>query len=137
MSEQNKAVARRIYNEVFGQGRLDVIDELLDPNFVEHEEFPGLSPGREGLKQFVALFRAAFPDLLLVVEDLIAEGDRVAARITFSGTHQGPFMDMAPTGKRISVGAVEFVRIANGRIMEHWGVTDQMSMMQQLGAIPE
>lgn len=136
MSEQNKALARRMYHEVFGQGKLDLIDELVDPNFVEHEELPGLSPGREGLKEFFAMFRNAFPDLQFAVEDMIAEGDKVAARFTISGTHRGQFLDMAPTGRQISVGGIEILRFSNGKVMEHWGMTDQMSMMQQLGAIP-
>ena len=137
MSEQNKAIVRRLYDEAVGQGKFDVIDELVDPNVVEHEEFPGSSPGREGVKELFAMFRGAFPDLEFVAEDMIAEGDKVAARITVRGTHKGPFLDIAPTGKQVSVSAIDIFRFANGKIVEHWGVMDQMSMMQQLGAIPQ
>ena len=83
------------------------------------------------------MFRGAFPDLEFVAEDMIAEGDKVAARITVRGTHKGPFLDIAPTGKQVSVNAIDIFRFANGKIVEHWGVMDQMSMMQQLGAIPQ
>jgi steroid delta-isomerase-like uncharacterized protein len=138
MSEQNKAIARRFYDEVVSQDKLDLIDELVDPNVVEHEEFPGLSPGREGVKEFFAMFRSAFPDLQFTIEDMVAEGDKVAARVTVRGTHKGPFLDIAtPTGKQITVGVIDIFRFASGKIVDHWGVTDQMSMMQQLGAIPQ
>ena len=137
MSEQNKVIVRRMYDEVVGQGKLDLIDELVDPDVVEHEEFPGISPGREGVKEFFSMFRNAFPDLQFAVEDMVAEGDKVAARITIRGTHKGPFLDIAPTGKQITVDAIDIFRFASGKIVDHWGVTDQMSMMQQLGAIPQ
>ena len=137
MSEQNKVIVRRMYDEVVGQGKLDLIDELVDPDVVEHEEFPGIPPGREGVKEFFSMFRSAFPDLQFAVEDMVAEGDKVAARITIRGTHKGPFLDIAPTGKQITVDAIDIFRFASGKIVDHWGVTDQMSMMQQLGAIPQ
>ena len=137
MSEQNKVIVRRMYDEVVGQGKLDLIDELVDPDVVEHEEFPGIPPGREGGKEFFSMFRSAFPDLQFAVEDMVAEGDKVAARITIRGTHKGPFLDIAPTGKQITVDAIDIFRFASGKIVDHWGVTDQMSMMQQLGAIPQ
>ena len=137
MSEQNKVIVRRMYDEVVGQGKLDLIDELVDPDVVEHEEFPGIPPGREGVKEFFSMFRSAFPDLQFAVEDMVAEGDKVAARITIRGTHKGPFLDIAPTGKQITVDAIDIFRFASGKIVDHWGVTDQMIMMQQLGAIPQ
>ena len=137
MSEQNKAIVRRMYDEVVGQGKLDLIDELVDPDVVEHEEFPGIPPGREGVKEFFSMFRSAFPDLQFAVEDMVAEGDKVAARITIRGTHKGPFLDIAPTGKQITVDAIDIFRFASGKIVDHWVVTDQMIMMQQLGAIPQ
>lgn len=134
MKEQNRALARRFYEEVVGQRRLDLIDELVAPTFVEHEEFPGLAPGREGVKQFFGMFLEAFSDMHFHIKDMIAEGDRVVARITMHGTHDGEFMGMAPTGKEISVKTIDILRFADGKVVEHWGVTDQVSMMEQLGA---
>ncbi len=136
MTEQNKALLRRFYEEVIGEGKLDLIDELIAPDFVEHEEFPDLPPGREGVKQVFAMFLEAFPDLHFHIKDLVAEGDKVVARVTMHGTHEGSFMGIAPTGKEIFVQAIDILRFADGKAIEHWGVTDQMSMMQQLGANP-
>ena len=136
MSEENKALMRRLYDEVVNAGRLELIDELLAPDLIEHEEFPGLSTGREGVRQFFTMMRTAFPDLKMTADDLIAEGDKVAARITMSGTHRGEFMGIAPTGKTVSVSSIDIVRFAGGKAAEHWGVTDTAAMMEQLGALP-
>lgn len=136
MSEENKAFMRRFYAEVFNAGKLELIDELLAPDFVDHEEMPGLPPTREGVKQAFAMFRNAFPDLQVTAEDMMAEGDKVVARITMTGTHQGEFMGLAPTGKKIAVSGIDIIRFAGGKAVEHWGQTDTLSLMQQLGAIP-
>jgi predicted ester cyclase len=135
MSEQNKAVFRRIVDEVFNQGKLTTADEL-GTGYVEHTPAPGQAPGIEGFKQMVQMFRGAFPDLRLKIEDLIAEGDRVVARMTTSGTHQGEFMGLAPTGKRFTISEIHILRIANGKVLEHWGISDDFGMLQQLGAVP-
>lgn len=82
------------------------------------------------------MIRAAFPDLHVTVEDMVAEGDKVVARVTMSGTHKGEFMGIAPTGKQITVGIIEILRIAGGKVVEHWNVVDSLGMMQQLGAVP-
>ena len=137
MSEANKATAMRFYEEVVAQGNLDLIDELVHENHVEHEEFPGLNPGREGVKEFFGMFRNAFPDLKFTVEDMMADGDKVVARVTVEGTHRGPFLDMEPTGHTISVPTVDIMRFADGKMVEHWGVTNELRMMQDLGIIPE
>lgn len=137
MSEQIKARVRQFYDEVVNTGDLDRVDEFCTEDFVDHEEFPGIPPDREGVKQFFAMTRAAFPDFRMDVEELIVEGDRVAVRATMSGTHQGEFLGMPATGRRFSVIAVDILRIVDEeRAAEHWGVTDVMSLMQQLGAIP-
>ena len=133
MSEDNKALVRRFYDEVIGQGKLELIDELVAPDFIEHEEFLDVPPGREGVKQVFAMFLEGFPDLHFHVKDLIAEGDKVVAWVTMHGTHKGSFMGMEPTGKEIFVQVIDILRFADGRAVEHWGVTDQMSMMEQLG----
>jgi len=136
-TEENKVLLQRFYDEVFNQGNLDVADELIAADAVEHEAFPGLEgSGPEVAKQFVALIRSAFPDVRVHAHDMIAQGDRVAARITFTGTHQGEFLGIPPTGKQIEVGTMDIVRVANGKMVEHWGITDNLTMMQQLGVVP-
>ncbi len=135
--EENNAVTmKRFYEEVVNKGNLKLIDELVAAEFVEHEELPGMKPGREGLKDFFTMFRAAFPDLQFQVNDLVAKGDKVWAYITIRGTHKGQFMDMAATGKKIEIKGFDIIRLVNGKAVEHWGLTDTMTMMQQLGAIP-
>ncbi len=100
MSEENKAVALRYLEEAINQRNLDVLDDIFSPKFVDHTAVPGQAPGIEGLKQFFAMMRAGFPDFSASVEDLFAEGDRVAIRFTFRGTHQGEFMDISPPANR-------------------------------------
>lgn len=134
--EQNKVLLSRMIKEVFNQGKTGLIDDLLAPDFVEHEELPpGIPPGREGLKQVSSLFRRAFPDLKVRIDDTIADGDKVVVRCTWSGTHKGEFMGIPPTGKSVSFGVIDIVRFAGGMIVEHWGQMDAMRMMQQLGAV--
>ena len=134
--EKNLALARRMYKEVVNEGNIELIDEMVSADVIEHEEMPGLEPNREGVKQFFTMFRSAFPDLRFHVEELLASGDKVVARLLIQGTHKGEFMGMAPTGKKINVKAIDILRMADGKVAEHWGVTDTMTMMQQLGAIP-
>jgi steroid delta-isomerase-like uncharacterized protein len=136
MEEDRKTLLRRFYEEV-SAGNLGVIDETIADNFIDHEEFPGIEPNKEGVKQFFAMFRAAFPDFRLEAHEILAEGDLLCARATFTGTHQGDFMGMPPTGKRIEIGGFDMLRFREGRITEHWGLMDAMTMMQQLGAIPQ
>ncbi len=136
MSEQNKAKMRRFYDEVFNAGNIAVVDELVASDFVDHEEFPGLSGDRDGLKQFVTMMRTAFPDARMDVDDLIAEGDKVVARLTMSGTQRGDFAGIPASGKRFSVPTIDIIRFDDGKAVEHWGATDSAKMMEQLGAIP-
>ena len=134
--EENKRIAHRIY-EIINSGNVAEVDQVIARDIVDHEEMPGLEgSGVERFKQFLSIFRAAFPDLRMSAEDVIAEGDRAAVRYTMTGTHRGEFMGMAPTGKQITVAGIEIIRVAGGKAVEHWGVTDQMAMLQQLGAIP-
>lgn len=135
-TEENKAVSRRFYEEVINQKNLAAIDEVAGENYVSHGFPPGLPPGREGLKVFISVFHAAFPDGHLSIDQMIAEGDTVAARLTFRGTHTGAFQGIPPTGKKVTVPATDIARFANGKLVEHWGGPDQMSLMQQLGVIP-
>lgn len=134
--KKNLAVNKRFFNEVVNQGKLDLIDELFSPDFVEHEAFPGLQPNREGVKQFFRMFRQAFPDVKFKLEFTFAKDDKVVSYITISGTHKGEFMGMAASGKQINIKAIDIVRFKDGKAVDHWGVTDAMAMMEQLGAIP-
>ena len=136
-TEQNKALVRQLVEEVINQGNISMIDELLIPDFVEHEELPpGIPPGREAPKALFTMLRSAFPDLKATIEHLIAEGDEVVLHMTWTGTHEGEFMGIPPTGKRISINVIDILGIAEGKFVEHWGQMDSMGMMQQLGAIP-
>lgn len=135
-SEQHKELYRRFIEECFTGGNLDLIDDMIGPNAVDHQAPPGLAPGAEGLKQLLTMFRSAFPDLRATVEQVIAEGDTVAARFTMSGTHQGEFFGIPPTGKRMEITGIDVVRFENGKMVEHWGNQDDLGMMQQLGVIP-
>ncbi len=135
-AQENKALVRRFVDEVQSGGNIDAIDELCSPEFVNHSAPPGVPSNCEGVKQVTAMFRQAFPDSYFTVEDMIAEGDKVATRKTFRGTHQGQFMGIPPTGRRVSIGLIDIVRIADGRVVEHWSMGDNLGMMQQLGVIP-
>ena len=136
-AEQNKALIRQMVEEVFNKGNFDKVDEYLAPNFVEHEELPpGIPRGREGLKVLTAMMRSAFPDFKATFHDVITEGDKVVIRMTWSGTQKGEFMGIPPTGKSISIGVIDIIRVTGDKGVEHWGVMDSMLMMQQLGAIP-
>lgn len=132
MSEANKAAVRRFYEEL-NKGNLAAIDEFVAHDFVEHDEFPGLEPTREGVKQLFQMMMAAFPDLEMVAEDMVSEGDKVFVRARMRGTHQGEFMGIPATGRRFDVPMGDFVRFTDGKVIEHWGATDTGMMMQQLG----
>ncbi len=134
-TEQNKAIVRRVY-EIFNAQDLDALDELAAPNFVDHNPSPGQAPGLEGTKQAFRMFFAAFPDFQITVEDMIAEGDKVVARVRVTGTHQGEFMGIPATGVQFTQTGIDIVRIANGKGVERWGEFDNLGLMQQLGVIP-
>ena len=138
MSEENKAIARRALEEVFsGQGNLDVADELFAPDYVGHDPAsPEDIRGPEGVKEFASMYRNAFPDVQLSVQEQVAEGDMVATRWIASGTHQGDLMGIAPTGNRVTVAGTSVERIVDGKIEETWDNYDTLGMMQQIGAIP-
>ena len=136
-TEQNKALVRQFVEEAINQGNISAIDELLIPDFVEHEELPpGIPPGREAPKVLFTMLRSAFPDLKATIEHLIAEGDKVVLHMTWTGTHEGEFMGIPPTGKRISINVIDILGMAEGKCAEHWGVMDSMTMMLQLGVVP-
>ena len=131
------ATLRRFY-DLLSAGDIDGFGALLADDFVEHEETPGLAPTKDGVLEFFRMYRAAFPDLRMDPEDVLASGDKVVARVRATGTHRGEFMGMPPTGKSIDVQLIDILRFDDdGRAREHWGVFDVMAMMQQLGVVPE
>ena len=137
-TEQNKAIARRFLEEVFGQGKLAVADEIVAPDHVDHgpSTLPGMPTGPEGSKMVVTIYRNAFPDIHFTIDEQIAEGDKVVTRWTGRGTHKGELAGIPATGKSATVTGVGVDRIVNGKIVESWGIFDQFGMMQQLGIIP-
>jgi steroid delta-isomerase-like uncharacterized protein len=138
VSERNKAVVRRFFDEVVNGGDLDGADEPVTGGYVEHQRLPG-AEGRQGIavaKAFLAMMRGAFPDYRFEVEDVIAEGDRVVARVTVSGTHRGELMGLAPTGKRVRTSGIEVFRLEDGKLAEHWATFDALGMLRQLGMVP-
>lgn len=136
MSAENKALARRVFEEMWNKSNLDAVDAIYAPDVVNHELPPGMPEGIEGTKAYFGMFISAFPDTQMTVEDQIAEGDRVVTRWTARGTHTGELMGIPATGKQVTVTGINVDRIAGGRIVEEWGEFDMMGMMQQLGVVP-
>lgn len=137
MSEENKALVRRWFEEVFNQQDFDVAEEIVAQDHVDHDPtLPDTPSGPEGVKQSVSLYHGAFPDAHITVEDQIAEGDLVATRWTGRGTHQGDLMGVPPGGNRVTVAGITINRISGGKIVESWDSYDALGMMQQVGAIP-
>jgi predicted ester cyclase len=135
--EELKTRSRRIHDEVFCQGDLDLLDQLISPDIVHHVPPPQPGPGPEGVKDFVRMIRSAFSDLHVVSQNELAEGDKVLIHSTSSGTHTGEFMGVAPTGRRVEFDVVDINRFgSDGKIVEHWAVVDELGLMQQLGAVP-
>lgn len=137
MSEQNKAIVRRLMGEVWSQGNVAVSDELLAASYVHHDPTTiDFGPGIEGEKQRAKLYRTAFPDLQFTIDDMIAEGDTVTARWTSQGTHQAPLLAVAPTGKKATVSGITIGRFANGKLVEGWVNWDALDLLQQLDVVP-
>jgi steroid delta-isomerase-like uncharacterized protein len=131
-----KELAQRWFSEVMSEGKTEVIDELCAPDFVDHDPLPGTTADLAGLKDFVAQIRAAFPDMQMTADDLIVEGDRLAVRSTLRGTHQGDFMGIPGSGKKVEVSNYDFVRFENDQAAEHWGAIDSAALMEQIGMAP-
>ena len=132
-TEENIAVVRRWLEEIGNAGKLEVVDEIYAPTFVDHAAMPDQLPGPEGVKQFIRMIKAVFPDWHYTIEDLIADGDKVVARVTMRGTHQGTWFGVPPTGKQVITTAIQIHRIAEGKIQETWANADILSMMYQIG----
>jgi steroid delta-isomerase-like uncharacterized protein len=137
MSDANKSVAGRIIEEIFNQGRVEVIDEIVTAGYVSHDPaLPEPATGPEGLKQVVTGYRGAFPDLTVTIDDQIAEGDRVVTRWTARGTHEGDLWGIAATGKQGTVTGITIDRVESGKIVESWTNWDTLGLMQQIGVVP-
>ena len=135
--EQNRELVRRLNEEFHNQGRIhELIQERFAPDFVNHSAPPGLPPTREGNELFSMAFRHAFPDYQVTIHDVIVEGDKVVTRKTFSGTHRAEWMGVPASGRQISFGGIDIVRIADGKVIEHWGEFDMLGLLQQIGALP-
>jgi len=130
--KENKAIGRRIV-DALNSGNLTAIDEVYAPSYVDRNPFPGTTPDRDGLKKSLTQFRLAFPDVRYTVEDEIVVDDKLVHRLTAKGTQKGEFQGVPATGKQATWSELHIARIANGKVVESWGVTDQLGMMQQLG----
>ena len=133
--EGNKEICRRFFDQVHNKHNLHVIDELVAADVVSHSPFPGQKPGAAGVRETMATFLGAFPDLSIEMTHLIAEADKVVAHFTVSGTHRGELMGKQPTDRRVSYEEVIVLRLRDGRIVEHWAVADALSLMRGIGAI--
>jgi predicted ester cyclase len=134
--EVNLAVVRRLVEQGFNQGNIEVVDELEATEYVEHQRLaPGVPPTRDATRAIMQDLRGGFPDFHLAIEEIDATGDRVWLRMRATGTHRGQFMGSAPTGRRMSVDVMDVVRLTGGKIVEHWGCPDQLAVLEQLGLL--
>lgn len=125
---------RRIVEEGFSQADFGAVDEIVSPDIIEHQ--PGMGSGPEGVKGAISYLRSVFPDFTLTIEDMTTDGDKVWARLRARGTQQGPHMGMPATGRRIDVDVFDICRFENGKMVEHWGVPDRFTILEQLGMLP-
>jgi steroid delta-isomerase-like uncharacterized protein len=132
---ENKAVLTSFVEEVINQGQLERVDDLVAVDFVEVDPLPGQQQGREGLKQVISAFRAAFPDIHWVIEEMVGEGDKVFSRFTWHGTHRGEFFGVPATGKQITMQGMVVDRVLAGKMVESRILMDGLSMMRQLGVV--
>lgn len=129
----NQTLVEQFFDQVINQRNLAVLSRFVSPNAINHSVPAGLP---QEPNQFLGLHLGAFPDVRATVEDLLADGDKVIVRVSYRGTHQGAFMGMAPTGKQITVMGIHIFRVANGKLVEHWGLTDRIAALRQLGVVP-
>jgi steroid delta-isomerase-like uncharacterized protein len=134
--EANKDVIRAYVETIFNQRQVERAEELVAPDYVDHAALPGQAPGLEGAKDKWAMYLAGIPDLRITIEELVAEGDKVAVRRSYAGTHRGPLLGIPPTDKQLQLGGISIFRLAGGKITEQWEELDQLALMQQLGVLP-
>jgi len=135
-TNENKQVIRNFVEEVINQGRLERADALVQSDFVELDPFPGQRPGREGLKELIGLLLGAFPDMHWVIDEMVAEGEKVVTRFHWTGTHQGAFLGILATGRHVKVNGVVIDRLEEGMMADSRILMNDLSLMQQLGVIP-
>ena len=136
MADQRKDLVQTFYDEVMTRGNLDRIADLCTEDVVDHEAPPEWPSGIEGVRQTMEMFRTAFPDLEAKVGESIQEGDMVAARVRMTGTHLGEFMGIPPSHNKIDIETIDMIRLEGDKCAEHWGVSDNLLLMQQIGAVP-
>jgi predicted ester cyclase len=136
MTPYTKTDLERIPLELISQGKMELIDELFAPDYVDRTPQPGVAPTRDGLRQWVTALRTAFPDIRYTLEDTVEAGDKWVGRVTASGTMTGAFAGMPATGKHATWNEIHINRMANGQVIEHWGVVQELGMLVQLGVIP-
>ena len=136
MSDENKAVLRRFYDEFFNGGNLDVADKIIAPDCPLYFGSMFMGNGPEAFKQTRTMMYGGFPDLHWTIEEMVAEGEKVAERLTARGTHEGEFMGVAPTGKRVEFQGQAIFHISEGKVLECRGMPDMLGLMQQIGAVP-
>ena len=136
-TEENKAIVRRVNDEVWSEGHLDVIDELIADDFVATVVgAPEQIRGPQGFREFVVMYRTAFPDLRITVDEQVAEGETIVTRWTATGTNEGELMGIPATGKQATTAGININRISGGKLVEGWGLFDQLGLLQQIGAVP-
>ncbi|MBA3430548.1 MAG: ester cyclase [Actinobacteria bacterium] len=138
MSEENKAIARRAFEDVYANRKPETADQVYSPDFVDHDPATPeeMRRGPEGVKQQAAMYGEAFPDIQMTVEDQLADGDRVVTRWAARGTHQGELMGVPPSGNEVAISGITIARVADGQIQEEWTNWDGLGLMQQIGAVP-
>ena len=134
--EDNKTIIRTYVETIWNRQQIDRADELVAPDFLDHAALPGQTPGLAGAKQKWAMYQTGIPDLHVTIDDLVAEGDKVAARRSYEGTHRGELLGIPASGKRVQIGGISIFRVAEGKITEHWEQIDGLALMQQLGVFP-
>lgn len=136
-TEENKNAVIGLIEEVWNNGKMEELSRFVATDVVFHDApIPGLPPGIEGVKHIPAFWRSVFPDMHISIEDLITEGDMVVQRFTMHGTQNGNLMGIPPTGKQVTMGGINFFRLADGKIVERWGIADTVSALQQIGVLP-
>ena len=134
--EANKDVVRAYVETIFNQQQLERAHEFVAADYLDHATLPGQAPGLAGAKQKWAMFLAGLPDLRVTIEELVADADKVAVRRSYTGTHQGTLLGIAPTGKQVRIAGISIIRLADGKIAEQWEQLDRLALLQQLGVLP-
>jgi steroid delta-isomerase-like uncharacterized protein len=136
MPQDPKAVVQAFVKDVQNDGNIDNAGDYIAEDYAENSPMPGLPPGLEGAKAIFSMIRAGFPDHDAVIHDQVVEGDKVVTRKSFTGTHQGEFFGVPPTGKKVTINVIDIVRVRDGKIVEHWNIVDLLFALQQMGAAP-